>query len=194
VPDGLHHLTRHWLPDDLRGTQASATAPPAAASHPTRRGHRGIHEHGICSPTPPTWQVLERLGATDHRAAEQMIKVMGQRDLRSAFHRVYGSPTNSFNNNWLRRKLLEGARRPGKGLEGYAGSQGKGGGGGPRRQECHRVRGRHRRVQPFLGARGGTALGDEADASGRSLAPLPAALGFKASPAGRPVRTCSGPR
>ena len=38
-------------------------------------------------------------------------RTMGQRELRAAFQRVYGSPTQSFNNNWLRRKLLEGAHK-----------------------------------------------------------------------------------
>lgn len=73
LPGGLHHLTRHWLPEQERGGE----------------------------------EVLQRFGADSSKAAEQMIKTMGQRQLREAFLRVYGSPTASFNNQWLRRKLCE---------------------------------------------------------------------------------------
>jgi len=36
---------------------------------------------------------------------------MGQRELRASFQKVYGTPTNSYNNNWLRRKLYEGMKK-----------------------------------------------------------------------------------
>ncbi|KFM22578.1 hypothetical protein F751_4222 [Auxenochlorella protothecoides] len=68
----LHHLTRHWLPEEERGAS-----------------------------------VLDRFGASSLEAARHAVRTMGQRELRAAFQRVYGSPTQSFNNNWLRRKLLE---------------------------------------------------------------------------------------
>ena len=49
----------------------------------------------------------QRLGASSLKEAEAMIKNMSQRDLRSAFMRVYGTVTSSYNNNWMRRKLYE---------------------------------------------------------------------------------------
>ena len=42
---------------------------------------------------------------------------MGQRELRAAFLRVYGSATQSFNNAWLRRKLAEGEYGCGNGAQ-----------------------------------------------------------------------------
>lgn len=70
----LHHLTRHWLPEDERGGEA----------------------------------MLHRFGAPSLEAARHAVRGMGQRELRAAFQRVYGTPTHSYNNSWLRRKLFEG--------------------------------------------------------------------------------------
>lgn len=52
---------------------------------------------------------MSRLGASSSKEAEHMIRSMGQRELRDGFKKVYGSDTSSYNNNWLRRKLYEGA-------------------------------------------------------------------------------------
>jgi hypothetical protein len=68
----LHHLTRHWLPPEDRGTSA-----------------------------------IEHMGASSVKEAEQKIRGMSQKELRASFQKVYGTPTSSFNNNWLRRKLYE---------------------------------------------------------------------------------------
>jgi len=68
----LHHLTRHWLAPEDRGTSA-----------------------------------IEHLNAFSVKEAEQKIRAMSQKELRASFRKVYGTPTSSFNNNWLRRKLYE---------------------------------------------------------------------------------------
>lgn len=68
----LHHLTRHWLAPEDRGTSA-----------------------------------IDHLGASSIKGAEQKIRGMSQKELRASFKKVYGTPTSSFNNNWLRRKLYE---------------------------------------------------------------------------------------
>lgn len=50
---------------------------------------------------------IEHMGATSVKEAEQKIRGMSQKELRASFRKVYGTPTSSFNNNWLRRKLYE---------------------------------------------------------------------------------------
>ncbi|GAB4818238.1 hypothetical protein N2152v2_005284 [Parachlorella kessleri] len=98
LPTGLHHLTRHWLPEGQRGEA-----------------------------------VLQQLGAADLKAADHMIKNMGQRELRLAFQKVYQCETQSYNNNWLRRKLLEAvglkATPPPRTLRGGGAGQGGSGSG-----------------------------------------------------------------
>ena len=50
---------------------------------------------------------LEQFGTADVKEAARMIGKMGQRDLQAKFKLVYGQPTHSNNNEWLRRKLCE---------------------------------------------------------------------------------------
>lgn len=51
---------------------------------------------------------LQHFGTADVKEAAKMIGKMGQRDLQARFKLVYGQPTHSNNNEWLRRKLCEG--------------------------------------------------------------------------------------
>lgn len=52
---------------------------------------------------------LHHFGATALEDAVAKIQAMSQRDLQAMFERVYGIRSSSNNNNWLRKKLLEGA-------------------------------------------------------------------------------------
>ena len=77
---------------------AETTAPAEKQHHLTR--------HWL-APEARGGGAIVALGADGPKAAEQLIRSMGQRELRQSFQKVYGTPTNSFNNNWLRRKLYE---------------------------------------------------------------------------------------
>ena len=84
---------------------AALDVEPAAATPGPVLHH--LTRHWL-APSSRGGSAIDRLGASDSRSAEQMIRNMGQRELRTSFQKVYGSATNSFNNNWLRRKLYEG--------------------------------------------------------------------------------------
>lgn len=50
---------------------------------------------------------LEHFETSDVKEATRTINRMGQRELQAKFKLVYGQPTHSNNNEWLRRKLCE---------------------------------------------------------------------------------------
>jgi hypothetical protein len=52
-------------------------------------------------------EALRHFDCTDAKDAARVISKMGQRDLQAKFRLVYGAPTHSNNNDWLRRKLFE---------------------------------------------------------------------------------------
>ncbi|KAK9822715.1 hypothetical protein WJX81_007834 [Elliptochloris bilobata] len=57
----------------------------------------------------PNVDLLEAFGTTDGREIAKDIARWGQKELQAKFKVVYGTPTFSNNNNWLRRKLAEAA-------------------------------------------------------------------------------------
>ncbi|BDA44385.1 hypothetical protein COCOBI_05-5690 [Coccomyxa sp. Obi] len=59
--------------------------------------------------TLPDIDVAEHFGTTDGKEIAKEIARMGQKELQAKFKMVYGAPTFSNNNNWLRRKLMEAA-------------------------------------------------------------------------------------
>jgi hypothetical protein len=87
---------------------ASAPPPPPPPPPAERLHHLTRH---VLPEESRGGAAVAALGAPDPRAAELLVRSMGQRDLRRNFQLVYGSPTSSFNNAWLRRKLCEGGRR-----------------------------------------------------------------------------------
>ena len=55
----------------------------------------------------PFLQIVELFGVTSHSDIVESVSRMGQRGLQDKFRRVFHMNTNSTNNHWLRRKLLE---------------------------------------------------------------------------------------
>lgn len=51
---------------------------------------------------------VARMGASSVLDAARMIQTMSQRELQHSFEQIYKVRSSSNNNNWLRRKLLEG--------------------------------------------------------------------------------------
>lgn len=58
------------------------------------------HESGL--------NALPRFGVSTLQQAIDLTQAMSQRELQAMFERVYGVRSSSNNNNWLRKKLLEG--------------------------------------------------------------------------------------
>lgn len=55
----------------------------------------------------PLAQVRALIGTDDAADVLAAVSQMGQKELQSKFHKVFGLTTTSTNNHWLRRKLLE---------------------------------------------------------------------------------------
>ena len=53
---------------------------------------------------------VHHFGVTTVQDALRAVQKMSQRDLQQAFERVYNVKSSSNNNNWLRKKLVEGKR------------------------------------------------------------------------------------
>ncbi|KAK9836837.1 hypothetical protein WJX74_009298 [Apatococcus lobatus] len=64
--------------------------------------HAIKHEH-------PVLDIFEVTGKTNKADLSSEIRKTGQRGLQALFKKVYGAPTKSNNNCWLRRKLLQAA-------------------------------------------------------------------------------------
>ncbi|KAI3431501.1 hypothetical protein D9Q98_004552 [Chlorella vulgaris] len=99
--EGQQAHTQHQL------TKLSQAAPAATTAHdgegPNGQHHllRHVLSAQQCS------DALRHFGTTDSKAAARMVNRMSQRELRDMFAKVYTVTTNSNNNTWLRRKLLE---------------------------------------------------------------------------------------
>ena len=99
----LHHLTRHWLAPEDRGGSAQDALGASTAKAAEHLIKHVFFVFCIClvytlthSLTQPIYHILPNTN-----------RGMSQRELRAAFEKVYGTQTNSYNNNWLRRKLYE---------------------------------------------------------------------------------------
>lgn len=103
-PQGLHHLTRHWLPEEARGGEAVLErlgAPDVKAAEQMIRWVLGAGVLGAGGCVQRSRSLATHIRGTCHaptlhacpRRLVRPCRTWGQRDLRDAFQRVYGAAT-----------------------------------------------------------------------------------------------------
>ncbi|KAL4440305.1 hypothetical protein ABPG75_003306 [Micractinium tetrahymenae] len=91
---------------DGEATPPTPTSPSSAAAAAADAGGQHHLLRHVLSPEQCS-DALHHFGTADSKAAARMVNRMSQRELRDMFAKVYNVHTNSNNNTWLRRKLLE---------------------------------------------------------------------------------------
>ncbi|PSC67176.1 hep_Hag family [Micractinium conductrix] len=86
-------------------SQPAACSGPAPAHTAAEGGQHHLLRH-VLSPEQCS-DALHHFNTNDSKAAARQVNRMSQRELRDMFAKVYNVHTNSNNNTWLRRKLLE---------------------------------------------------------------------------------------
>jgi hypothetical protein len=103
-------VTAPTLAPEEQGGPEEEQEPQQEEEEQHEDGHRPKLHHLTRHWLPPEDRgnsAIEHMGASSVKEAEQKIRGMSQKELRACFQKVYGTPTSSFNNNWLRRKLYE---------------------------------------------------------------------------------------
>ncbi|PRW39294.1 hypothetical protein C2E21_6998 [Chlorella sorokiniana] len=174
----------HQLPAAAAGQPATADGGPDAVNAP----HHLLRH--VLSPEQCT-DALRHFGTTDAKSAARQVNRMSQRELRDTFEKVYCVHTNSNNNTWLRRKLLEavGASRRFYSAANKTGRpkarKAEGSAGGDRK--------RVRRERRPAGEAGTSAPSTPAAAAAAAAAPAPPAAHHAAAHAG-PALPAGSPR
>ncbi|KAL4421999.1 hypothetical protein ABPG77_005429 [Micractinium sp. CCAP 211/92] len=97
--------TRAPMARDTAPLPTTPASPSALAAGDASSGQHHLLRH-VLSPEQCS-DALHHFGTADSKAAARMVNRMSQRELRDMFAKVYNVHTNSNNNTWLRRKLLE---------------------------------------------------------------------------------------